>query len=187
MLFIVQSYFVMIIAYTVPYIIGSCQSPLPWVENSEEHWFSDILGLKPKAGEEEGGVTEGVRLNLLGSYALTWAAIYFSVAFGKSFLAKVTVVTVLAPVALVVVLVARTAFLPGASEGILYYIGKFEARKLLDLEVWANALSQCLFSLSPGFGTALTMSSYTRRKEDVYRAGKFELWNTHTPVDGDRG
>lgn len=170
MLFLVQSYFVMIIAYTIPYIIGSCFNPLPWVGNSEEYWFSNILGLQPKAGEE--GVNKGIQINLLGSYVLTWAAIYFSVAFGKNFLSKVTVVTVLAPVALVILLVCRTAFLPGAKEGILYYIGKFEGKKLLDLNVWANALSQCLFSLSPGFGTALTMSSYTRRKEDVYRAGK---------------
>ena len=51
-----------------------------------------------------------------------------------------------------------------------YYIGKFETSKLLDLQVWASALSQCLFSLSPGFGTAITMSSHTKPGEDVYKA-----------------
>lgn len=35
--------------------------------------------------------------------------------------------------------------------------------------MWATACSQILFSLSPGFGTAISYSSYTDRKEDVYR------------------
>ena len=55
--FIVQSYFVMVIAYTIPYIASSCVDPLPWADSSEEHWFVDILGLKQ---ETEPGVLEDV-------------------------------------------------------------------------------------------------------------------------------
>ena len=35
--------------------------------------------------------------------------------------------------------------------------------------MWATACGQILFSLSPGVGTAITLSSYTKPKEDVYR------------------
>ena len=49
--------------------------------------------------------------------------------------------------------------------------GKFDISELGKLEVWATALGQILFSLSPGFGTAITYSSFASRKEDVYRAG----------------
>lgn len=73
------------------------------------------------------------------------------------------------PVVLMIILVIRTPFLEGSGDGIDFYIGKFEADKLSDLTVWATACSQILFSLSPGFGTAITYSSYTHKKEDVYR------------------
>lgn len=171
--FIVQSYFVMVIAYTIPYIASSCVDPLPWADSSEEHWFVDILGLKQ---ETEPGVLEDVEDKgdfqwvLVASYLLVWAVVYFSISFGKQVLSKITYVTVIAPVVLVVVLIARTAVLPGALDGIRFYLFKFESEKLKDPAVWAAALSQCLFSLSPGFGTAITMSSHTGDKEDVYKA-----------------
>ena len=69
-----------------------------------------------------------------------------------------------------IILVIVSAQQPGASAGIEFYIGKFELSQLGKLEVWATALSQILFSLSPGFGTAITYSSYVSKKEDVYRA-----------------
>ena len=164
MTFIVQSYFVMVIAYTLPYIFGSCVEPLPWIENSEDHWYSTILGQNGKHGESF------IQWHLLVSYIAVWVIIFLSISFGKEILSKVTYVTVIAPVVLILILVIRTSTLPGAGNGIKFYIGKFEGKKLLDLNVWARALSQCLFSLSPGFGTAVTMSSYTRPKEDVYFA-----------------
>ncbi|QDZ24692.1 sodium/chloride symporter [Chloropicon primus] len=173
--FIVQSYFVMIIAYTIPYIYGSCLEPLPWTEEgktAEEHWFVDILGAKTKDDGEDliDASSNTMQTPLLLSYAGLWLIIYFSIAFGKEVLSKITYVTVIAPCVLVVVLIIRAAFLPGAMDGIRYYIFKFETDKLLDLNVWAAALSQCLFSLSPGFGTAITMSSHTKDREDVYMA-----------------
>lgn len=70
-----------------------------------------------------------------------------------------------------VILVIISTQQPGAREGIDFYIGKFEWSELGDLSVWATALSQILFSLSPGFGTAITYSSFVGRKEDVYRTG----------------
>jgi SNF family Na+-dependent transporter len=108
--------------------------------------------------------------SLVGSLLFVWIVVFFSISFGKSILADITYVTVCAPVVLMVILIIRTAFLPGAIDGISFYIGKFEASKLGEAQVWANALSQCLFSLSPGFGTAITLSATTTKTEDVYRA-----------------
>jgi len=108
--------------------------------------------------------------SLVGSLFFVWIIIFFSISFGKTLLADITYVTVCAPVLLMVILIIRTAFLPGAIDGISFYIGKFEASKLGEAQGWANALSQCLFSLSPGFGTAITLSSTTTKTEDVYRA-----------------
>ena len=75
------------------------------------------------------------------------------------------------PVILMIVLVIVSTQQPGALEGIQFYIGKFDWSELGYARVWATALSQILFSLSPGFGTAITYSSFVGHKEDVYRTG----------------
>ncbi|OEU14466.1 SNF-domain-containing protein [Fragilariopsis cylindrus CCMP1102] len=183
MLLIAQSYFVMIIGYTVPYMIGSCSDPLPWTihpSGSEGYWTEHVLGLKETvfSDDTDGSVSSSLeevdglsmQWSLVGSLLFVWIVVFFSISFGKSILADITYVTVCAPVVLMVILIIRTAFLPGAVDGISFYIGKFEASKLGEAQVWANALSQCLFSLSPGFGTAITLSATTTKTEDVYRA-----------------
>jgi SNF family Na+-dependent transporter len=163
--------------------VGSCSDPLPWTihpDGGEGYWFENVLGLKESVSLAAGDTTttssledvEGLQMqwSLVGSLLFVWIVVFFSVSFGKSILADITYVTVCAPVILMVILIIRTAFLPGAIDGISFYIGKFEASKLGEAQVWANALSQCLFSLSPGFGTAITLSSTTTKTEDVYRA-----------------
>lgn len=100
-----------------------------------------------------------------------WLITFFSVAFGKNILSNITYVTVTLPVVLMLVLVIVSATQEGAREGIEFYIGKFDGSELTKLSVWATALGQILFSLSPGFGTAITYSSFVSEKEDVYKAG----------------
>jgi len=168
MLFLVQSYFAMIIAYTLPYIAASCQDPLPWLDNSEEYWTGTVLNKFDDLDNKPPGLGP-IQPKLALSLFIVCCITYFSIAFGKHILAKITYVTVIMPVILIIIFVIRTAFLPGALAGINFYIGKFEGKELLKLEVWATALSQILFSLSPGFGTAITYSSYAKPKEDVFK------------------
>lgn len=66
-------------------------------------------------------------------------------------------------------LIVRTIFLEGAAQGLQFYLGKFEYTQLTDFRVWSAACGQIVFSLSPGFGTAITYSSFAKPKEDVYR------------------
>ena len=174
MLFIAESYFTMVIAYTVPYIFNSLWDPLPWAAegaNAAEFWFSTVLNQYPDIHDRPEGTSTGpIQLNLVLSLIFVWAITYFSTVYGKKILSKITYVTVLLPIVLMLILVGRTVVLPGASDGIKFYIGKFEASELADLTVWATACSQILFSLGPGFGTAITLSSYTNKKEDVVKA-----------------
>jgi SNF family Na+-dependent transporter len=152
LVFIANTYFSMIIAYTLPYIASACQDPFPWVEKgSGDYWRNTILNKYEDLSEAPSGAGP-IQWHLAMSLLFLWVTIFLAVAFGKNFLAKVTYVTVIMPVVLMLILVFRTAFLPGAGDGISFYIGKFEGSKLRDLDVWATALSQILFSLSPGFG-----------------------------------
>jgi len=163
-----QSYYAQVVAYTLPYIIDSCKDPLPWVENgAEDHWRFGVLEGYAE-GEEKSGLG-GIIPRLAISLFCFWIICLLSASFGSDILSKITYVTVFMPVVLMLILVIRTPFLEGAGDGIEFYIGKFEGSKLADLAVWATACSQILFSLSPGFGTAITYSSYTSKKEDVYK------------------
>ena len=171
---IVLSYYGMMVGYTFPYIYHSLEAPLPWIEKgAESFWTDSVLHQQNNSsggdGSESGGLGP-IQWNLALSLISFWLIAFMSVAYGKEVLAKITYVTVILPIVLLVILVVRTLFLDGAMDGIAFYIIKFEYDKLLDVRVWATACSQILFSLSPGFGTAITYSSYARPKEDVYRA-----------------
>lgn len=65
------------------------------------------------------------------------------------------------PFFILIILFIRGITLPGAMKGILFYI-KPEWVKLLDLKVWADAAIQIFFSLGPGWGGIVNMSSFNK-------------------------
>lgn len=162
---LILSYYNVLLAYACVYIIASCEDPLPWVSmGSESYWNVDVLN-KYSTGSELGPLQWKLVVSLLFVYIL----VYFAVGFGKKILAKITWVTVIGPVVLMIILFFRTVGLPGASDGIEFYLGKFDWNKLASAELWATACGQIIFSLSPGCGTAIALSSNIKPKEDVYR------------------
>ena len=92
LLFIANSYFSVIIAYTLPYIKASCITPLPWTEVGTKKYLEEVvLGKHPTPNSVKGlGGYEGEMLVGLTVY---WAIIFLSVAFGKTVLSKITYVT----------------------------------------------------------------------------------------------
>lgn len=180
MLFYALAYYNVLVSYATIYMMGSLQSPLPWTEAaidmtlaaqhnqsaSEYFWAHVVLNkFDSLEGQGLGPVQPKIAAALLG----VWTLVFLSLVFGKAVLAKVTWVTVVGPVLLLGVLLVQTLTLDGAADGVSYYIGKFDWSRLAESEVWAVACGQILFSLSPGMGTAITMSSYTAPKEDTYR------------------
>ena len=59
--------------------------------------------------------------------------------------------------------VYTAGFLDGAVDGVEFLFNP-EWDKLFDLNIWAKAASQILFSLSVGFGSQLVLSSYNSFK-----------------------
>eukprot|EP00980_Cylindrotheca_fusiformis_P007370 scaffold1525_cov142-Cylindrotheca_fusiformis.AAC.170 len=168
MLFVVLCYYGMVISYSLPYIWNSLKDPLPWIATGAENfWLENVLDAANSDNVKGLGACQG---NLVASLFVFWLIVFMTVGFGRQVLAKITYVTVLVPVFLVVVLVLRTASLEGAGEGVKFYIGRFEVKYLWNARTWAAACGQALFSMSPGLGTVITYSSYAKPKEDVYRA-----------------
>lgn len=113
--------------------------------------------------------------------------VYFSLWKGVRSAGKVVWVTALAPYVVLIILLIRGVSLPGADEGIRYYLTpewsklqnskvrqKFElnctgSHNNFVFQVWIDAASQIFFSLGPGFGTLLALSSYNKFSNNCYR------------------
>ena len=75
---------------------------------------------------------------------------------------KIIWFTALFPYLVLTIFLIRGATLPGAGDGVSYYIGpNAEFSKLLSGSTWKNAATQILFSLSAAQGGMITLSSFT--------------------------
>jgi len=163
------SYYNMLLVYSLVYTAGSLQTPLPWAADvgSGSYWTGTVLN--NFGGDYDGRGLGALQWKLVLGLLVVWIFVFLSLAFGKEVLAKVTWVTVVGPIVMLAVLLCRVLFLEGAADGIKFYIGKFDVEVLSDLDMWAVACGQILFSLSPGFGTAITMSSFSKPNANVFR------------------
>lgn len=79
---------------------------------------------------------------------------------------RVTKTLMPALIALLVLLAVRAATLPGAVEGLTYYL-KPDPSRLLDPSLYSAALGQAFFSLSLGMGAMVTYGSYLGKREGI--------------------
>ena len=75
-------------------------------------------------------------------------------------------------VLLLVMLTFKALTLPGAFEGLHYYLSP-NFNQILDIKVLSAALGQAFFSLSLGMGCLITYGSYMRREDNL---GRSALW-----------
>ncbi|XP_046543628.1 sodium- and chloride-dependent glycine transporter 2-like [Haliotis rubra] len=120
------------------------------------------------------GVSEGVhqigqiQWHLALSLFASWTLVFASLIKGVKSAGKVAYVTMFLPYLLLVVLLIRTLLLPGAVDGIVFYL-KPDLTRLLDLQVWLEALLQLFYSLGPGWGVIVTLASYNRFHDNTLR------------------
>ncbi len=100
--------------------------------------------------------------------------VYFALWKGIKSSGKAVWITAILPYVCMAVLFARSIFLPGAIDGLLYYVTP-NLEKLKDPEVWNDAASQVLFSLGPGFGVLLALSSYNSFHNNCYQYFPFNF------------
>ncbi|KAH9489778.1 Sodium- and chloride-dependent glycine transporter 2 [Bulinus truncatus] len=134
-----------------------------YVSASEEFWERHVLELSD--GIENPG---HVRWQLLICLAFSWLCVFFCLFKGVKILGKVMHFAAPFPYLVLTILLIRGCTLPGAAEGILFYIvPRWE--KLADFNVWGDAALQIFYSVGMGWGGIITMASYNKFNHNVYR------------------
>ncbi|XP_012670425.2 solute carrier family 6 member 22, tandem duplicate 2 [Clupea harengus] len=184
-------YYIIILAWAFLYLFHSFSSELPWAScrnywNTEncfeydqtnltedtsvkttssvvEFWERRILGLS--RGIEELGV---VRWDLALCLLLAWIICYFCVWKGVKSTGKVVYFTATFPYVMLLVLLVRGLTLPGAADGIKFYLYPDPAR-LADPQVWMDAGSQVFYSYGVCTGVLTALGSYNKYDNNCYK------------------
>uniref|UniRef100_A0A8C2FQ56 Transporter n=1 Tax=Cyprinus carpio TaxID=7962 RepID=A0A8C2FQ56_CYPCA len=174
----VSFYYNTIIAWALFYFYSSFSSTLPWTscdnewntENctnyfgkdnvtwtnysrspAEEFYTRNVLVVHESSGLGDVGY---IRWQLMLCLFLIFTIVYF--------------MTATLPYVVLLILMIRGATLPGAWKGVVFYLNpKWE--KLKETSVWVDAAAQIFFSLGPGFGVLLALSSYNPFNNNCYR------------------
>ena len=152
-------YYSTILAWSWVYLWHSLT--LPWGDKPEAFFVENVLQRSSGPGELGWPV-----LSLVIGMAITWLAIYLILRKGVRNVSKVVMVTVPLPMLLLVVLLIRGLTLPGAMDGIRFYLTP-DFSKLTDIRIWLRAYGQIFFSLSLASGVMIGYGSYLGKKAEI--------------------
>jgi len=152
-------YYSTILSWSWVYLIHSIK--LGWGTQAESFFIEKIL--QRSAGPEQIGWPIWY---LIIGMALTWLMIYLILRKGVRNVSKVVMVTVPLPLILLAVLLVRGLTLPGAIDGIRFYLTP-DFSKLANPSIWLKAYGQIFFSLSLASGIMIGYGSYLGRNAEI--------------------
>jgi solute carrier family 6 amino acid transporter-like protein 5/7/9/14 len=130
---------------------------------AEEYYMNYILE-QSTGMEEMGPVSWKLALCLL----LSWVVVLICLIRGIQSLGKVVYFTAIFPYLMLTILLIRGVSLPGAAQGIIFYL-KPDFSRLGDSRVWSDAATQIFYSLSACSGGLIAMSSYNKFNNNCLR------------------
>uniref|UniRef100_A0A9J7Y0C4 Transporter n=1 Tax=Cyprinus carpio carpio TaxID=630221 RepID=A0A9J7Y0C4_CYPCA len=184
-------YYVVILAWAIFYLFNCFTTELPWAScghywntencvdfNNEsianftnpyatspvmEFWERRVL--KISSGIEEVG---SLRWELALCLAIAWVICYFCIWKGPKSTGKVVYVTATFPYFMLLILLLRGITLPGAANGIKFYLYP-DISRLSDPQVWVDAGTQIFFSYAICLGCLTALGSYNSYNNNCYR------------------
>lgn len=163
--FLIVSYYAVIIAWSLRYALSSFTVAWGTGEDAATEtggfFFENILQLS--SGPAELG---SIVWPTLFALAIVWIALFFIMYKGAGVIGKVAVYTVAIPWLILVILLVRGLTLPGAVDGLNYYLSP-DWSALLTGDIWFAAFSQIAFTLSVGMAGMYAYGSFIARRADV--------------------
>jgi len=135
------------------------------ISAADEYFHRSVLQLHLSSGIHD---IQGLRVELAGCLLIAWALVYIALLKGVKSLGKVVYFTAIFPYFILVVLLVKGLTLPGAMDGIYFYVNP-NWSKLTDMRVWADASMQIFFSLGPCWGSLITLASYNKFNNNTLR------------------
>jgi len=133
-------------------------------ESAASEYFNRRM-LQISSGIDEPG---SLRIELVTCLAVTWIIVFAALLKGVKSVGKAVYFTAIFPYVILTILLVRGLSLPGALEGVLFYI-KPDWSKLMETQVWADAAIQIFFSLGPCWGALITLASYNKFNTNCFR------------------
>ncbi len=179
--FVIITYYPVILAWCGSYLVECVKGifnggNLPWageglegVKKAGEFFERNYLNMWTPA-EIDAGAKPWSLGGLVGpitvSLAIIWILLYLCIFRGVRMVSKVVLWTVPLPWIMLLILTVRGLTLPGAQEGLNFYLQP-RWEMLLKPETWRWAFGQMFFSMSLAFGVMVTYASFLHRKSDI--------------------
>ncbi|XP_039442442.1 sodium-dependent nutrient amino acid transporter 1-like [Culex pipiens pallens] len=203
-LFTIVGYYAAVLAIAVRYLVDSFRSPLPWTE-CQSDWYGCVSSSFQGQVQVENGtgvvsaklyfdkvvvklapnLNDGIETpdwKLALCLLVCWICITAMLIKGIRSSGKASYFLAIFPYVILVILLGRACTLDGAADGILYFVTP-EWGKLLEPNVWFEAVSQCFFSLTIGLGAVIVFSSFNSFSSNIYRDAMIISWlDTFTSI-----
>ncbi|GBG31152.1 Sodium-dependent noradrenaline transporter [Hondaea fermentalgiana] len=168
----IVGYYCAILGWSNVMLIESFYSTVPWsirglsgddvIDVPVNHFNNQILHLSDDPAKTEIMAS----YVFAGSFAL-WASVWFILVRGQEFISKAVWVTVLLPVAILLFLLIFGCTLEGSMDGVHQYVGVWDMSQLKSKQMWIEAFSQILFSLSIAIGVMSGYASLNPRNQNI--------------------
>lgn len=157
--FTITTYYAVIMAWGLNYSIFSLSQT--WGQDTGAFFYNQFLKLT------EGPFDLGsIQFPILLALIVSWIVIVAAIWKGAKSVSKVVYFTVFLPWLLLIIFVIRGVTLPGAMEGLSFYL-KPHFEKLLDPQIWIAAYGQVFYSLSIGFGIMIAYASFLPKESGI--------------------
>uniref|UniRef100_A0A673JYH0 Transporter n=1 Tax=Sinocyclocheilus rhinocerous TaxID=307959 RepID=A0A673JYH0_9TELE len=172
-------YYVVILAWAIFYLFNCFTTELPWAScgqywNTGNFWhsysFQNVFPSRRRVLSISSGIEEvgSLRWELAICLAIAWIICYFCIWKGPKSTGKVVYVTATFPYFMLLILLLRGITLPGAANGIKFYLYP-DISRLSDPQVWVDAGTQIFFSYAICLGCLTALGSYNSYNNNCYR------------------